>query len=266
MKEPSECGDPSGLHGWLSEVYFSALLSGAWDPLVRRLGLRASVDDPLFGPASGAELPRYLADVASRLVAAEATFDKTTFTLGSDRDVTEGVLELQHDGERVAVPVGVVAVRRPAREIAIRLYFDAPRLGGSRVLRAPLDAAAVDATVPPAVAAHLRAMREGDIDGLVASFEVGGRVEDSRGNAYIKDASHNAIRDYYARIFKSAPRGITWQSGGRADDGRVCALEYTVDGTPGVGRELNPGLAVYEVGENGLLRALRLYDDTPRAS
>ncbi len=199
-------------------------------------------DDPLFGPASGAELPRYLADVASRLVAAEATFDKTTFTLGSDRDVTEGVLELQHDGERVAVPVGVVAVRRPAREIAIRLYFDAPRLGGSRVLRAPLDAAAVDATVPPAVAAHLRAMREGDIDGLVASFEVGGRVEGFAWEClHQRCVPQRDTPDYLREEFQVGAPPESRGSGGGADDG-ASARSNTRSSTPGsAGTESRPG-------------------------
>jgi hypothetical protein len=264
MREPSENADPSGLHGWLSEVYFGALLSGAWEQLARRLGLRASVDDPLFGSAAGAELPRYLADIAARLAAAEATFDRTQFTLGTDRDVTEGILEMQRGGNRVAVPVGIVSVRRPAREIAMRLYFDAERLGGTRSARASILPAAVHASVPPAVAAHLRAMNRGDIDAVVASFEAGGRVEDSRGNSYVKDSPNNDVRDYYARIFKSSPRGITWNNGGRADDGRVCALEYRVDVAEESGVGSNSGLAVYQLGENGLLHALRMYGDGER--
>jgi hypothetical protein len=229
---------------------------------MRRLGTRASVDDPLFGPASGAEIPRYLADVATRLMTAEATFDKKMFTLGSDRDVTEGVLEIQRGGGRVAVPAGVVVVRRPAREITIRLYFDAARLGGTRARRTPFDPGTVDATVPPAVAAHLRAISRGDIDGVLANFEIGGRVEDSQGEAYVNDASTNSLRDYYARVFQASPRGITWNNGGRANDGRVCALEYTVDDSAG-GRL---GLAVYELGQNGLLHALRIYGDADRTA
>ena len=138
MRESSEHGDPSSLHGWLSEAYFGALLSGANEQLGRRLGPRASVDDPLFGPATGDDIPRYLASVATWLLAAKASFDETAFTLGADRDVTAGRLAMDRGGERVAIPVGVVAVRRPAREIVIRTYFDAGRVGGTRAVRKPL--------------------------------------------------------------------------------------------------------------------------------
>jgi hypothetical protein len=264
MKEPSEHGDPSGLRGWLSGAYFGALLSGAAEQLGRRLGARASIDDPLFGPASGEELPRYLEGVATWLLAAKASFDETAFTLGADRDVTEGVLEIERGGGRVAVPVGIVAVRRPAREIVIRTYFDAQRVGGTRAVRTPLLPEAGDMTVRPAVTAHLRAMDRGDVDGVVACFEVGGRVEDARGNAYIRDAESNTLRVYYTTMFRAAPHGITWHKGGRADDGRTCALEYTVDGAASVNADGNPGLAIYELGESGLLRSLRVYGDADR--
>ena len=49
--------------------------------------------------------------------------------------------------------------------------------------------------------------------------------------------------------------------GATADDGRTCAFEYTL--TKMNGRPVAPqaGLAVYERGDSGLLRALRVYDD-----
>jgi hypothetical protein len=42
------------------------------------------------------------------------------------------------------------------------------------------------------------------------------------------------------------------------DDGVGCALEYNVDGPP------QAGLAVFERGADGLLAAVRLYDDITR--
>jgi hypothetical protein len=49
--------------------------------------------------------------------------------------------------------------------------------------------------------------------------------------------------------------------GARADDGRTCALEYTVVRLHGSEIPPQAGLAVYERGESGLLRSVRLYDD-----
>jgi hypothetical protein len=104
-------------------------------------------------------------------------------------------------------------------------------------------------------------MDRGDVDGVVACFEIGGRVEDAAGRAYVRDSNSNSLRDYYRSLFRTPPRGVTWHKAGRADDGRTCALEYTLDGAASVNADGNPGLALYELGESGLLRSLRLYGD-----
>ena len=49
--------------------------------------------------------------------------------------------------------------------------------------------------------------------------------------------------------------------GARADDGRICALEYTVVRVRGKNVPPQAGLAVYERGETGLLRSVRIYED-----
>jgi hypothetical protein len=66
---------------------------------------------------------------------------------------------------------------------------------------------------------------------------------------------------YYKAIFDATSRGVTWHPGGQADDGRTCAIEVTVDGSASVNADGHPGLAVYEIGDSGLLRALRLYEE-----
>jgi hypothetical protein len=49
--------------------------------------------------------------------------------------------------------------------------------------------------------------------------------------------------------------------GARADDGSSCALEYTVVRVHGKDVAPQAGLAVYERGESGLLRSVRVYQD-----
>ena len=55
--------------------------------------------------------------------------------------------------------------------------------------------------------------------------------------------------------------GVEVLNGGRADDGSTCALEYTIVKMRGKGVPAQAGLAVYERGESGLLRAARVYED-----
>ena len=267
MEEAPERGAPSSLRGWLSEVYLPALVAAQPDQLALRLGDRATVDDPIFGRTNGMPaLGRYLEEVAGWLAKRAATFDKVAFTMGSDRDVTEGLLGLTFEGRRVVVPVAIVAERRKEREVEMRLYYSTKPINGTHAVRSPLLPQDDEIPVPPPVSAHLDALAHGDVARIVASFEIGGTVRDPAGESYKRDDDGGTLKGFYDRLFSpspkaGAPAGIEVLNGGRADDGSTCALEYTIVKVHGKGVPPQAGLAVYERGESGLLRAARVYED-----
>ncbi len=254
------------MRGWLSEVYLPALVSSQAEQLVRRLGARATVDDPIFGRTSGIpELGSYLERAAAWLTKRDGAFEMLAFTTGSDRDVTEGLLTLNVDGKRVSVPIAVVAERRPEREVEIRLYYSTKRILGESKRRTPLVPRDDELLVPPPVDAHLLALARGDTDAVVAGFENGATLRDPAGGTHVKNDGHGgAMRVFYDQLFAQGPergRGVAMVKGSRADDGRTCAVEYTVTRMRGSDVPPQPGLAVYERGESGLLRSARLYHD-----
>ncbi|MGO9836424.1 MAG: hypothetical protein ACLP1X_19660 [Polyangiaceae bacterium] len=264
MQSAPDRGPASGLRGWLSDLYFSSLASAQVEQLMRRLGDRATVDDPIFGRTSGMPaLGRYVEEVSAWLQKHEGAFDKVAFVTGSDRDVTEGTLALTFDGRRVQFPVAVVAERRPEREVELRLYYSTKPIKGTRAVRSPLLPKDDEVTVPPPVAAHLDALARADVRGLVASFENGGTVRDAGGVTHAKTEEGGALEEYYKRLFADPAKGggLEVLKGARADDGSTCALEYTVVGVHGKDVPPQAGLAVYERGESGLLRAVRGYED-----
>jgi hypothetical protein len=257
--ERGERGDPSSLRGWLSEVYLPALASSQPDQLAKRLGDRATVDDPIFGRTNGMPaLLRYLEEVSAWLTKHAGTFEKVAFTMGSDRDVTEGTLTLTYDGRRVTVPVAVVAERRKEREVELRCYYSTRPINGTNAVRSPLLPQDDEVSVPPPVSAHLDALGKGDAGALVAGFEADGTLRDAEGASYAREGG--ALEAHYAKLFGGQP-GIEVLKGARADDGRTCALEYTVVRVHGKRVPPQAGLAVYERGESGLLRAVRVYED-----
>ncbi len=262
MEEAPDRGAPSSLRGWLSEVYLPALVSSQAAQLALRLGDRATADDPIFGRTTGMPaLQRYLDEVADWLGKRAATFEKVAFTLGSDRDVTEGVLGLTFEGRRVSVPVAVVAERRKEREVEMRLYYSAKPINGSHAVRSPLLPQDDQIAVPPPVAAHLAALATGRVSAIVETFEIGGLLRDAEGNSYRREADGGTVRGFYDRLFGGGGGGVEVLNGGRADDGSTCALEYTVVKVHGRGVPPQAGLAVYERGESGLLKAARVYED-----
>jgi hypothetical protein len=266
MQDGPDRDSPSGLRGWLSEVYLPALLSAQAEQLVRRLGERATVDDPIFGRTTGMPaLRRYLDEVAAWLRKHDGAFDKVAFVTGSDRDVTEGILSLTFDGRRVKVPVAVVAERRPEREVEMRLYYSTKPIKGTHAVRSPLLPKDDEVAVPAQVGAQLDSLARGDVGGVLASFENGAILRDAAGQDHAKEGRDGgALRGFYEAICTSAPgpsAGIQILKGARADDGRLCALEYTVVRVRGKTVPPQAGLAVYERGETGLLHAVRIYED-----
>jgi hypothetical protein len=272
MQDGPDRDAPSGLRGRLSEVYMPALVSAQGEQLVRRLGERATVDDPIFGRTTGMPaLARYLDEVASWLTKHNGAFDQLAFVTGSDRDVTEGTLSLTFDGRRVQVPLAVVAERRPEREVEMRLYYSTRPIKGTRAVRSPLLPQNDEVAVPMQVAAQLDALSRADTDGVLASFEDGATLRDAAGETHLKTGDGGPLRAFYEKLCvvgggsggKGGPRGagIEVLKGARADDGRICALEYTVVRVHGKNVPPQAGLAVYERGETGLLRAVRVYED-----
>ncbi|MGH7293287.1 MAG: hypothetical protein ACRELB_00060 [Polyangiaceae bacterium] len=254
----SERGEPSSLRGPLSDVYFPALAGGQAEALARRLGERATVDDPIFGRTSGMPaLARYLDEVAAWIGKRAGAFEHVAYTVGSDRDVTEGVLQLTFEGRRVAVPVAVVAERRKEREVEIRLYYSTRPINGAHAVRSPLLPQDDEVAVPPPVASHLEALGRGDVGAIVASFEATGSLRDSQGKTFA--VGPGELKAHYEALFGGG--GIRVLKGARADDGRTCALEYTVVSVRGKTVPAQAGLAVYERGESGLLHAARVYED-----
>jgi hypothetical protein len=259
--EEAERGAPSSLRGWLSEVYLPALVASQPEQLALRLGDRATVDDPIFGRTTGMPaLQRYLEEVAAWLSKREAAFEKVAFTMGSDRDVTEGTLGLTFDGRRVKLPVAVVAERRKEREVEMRLYYSTRPINGSHAVRSPLLPQDDQISVPPPVAAHLAALAKADVPAIVAGFEIGGTVRNPAGELFTRDADGGTLQKFYERLLGGSG-GVEVLNGGRADDGSTCALEYTIVKVHGKGVPAQAGLAVYERGDSGLLKAARVYED-----
>jgi hypothetical protein len=262
LAPPPESGDgdrgaATALKGWLSDVYFPALLDGALGPLTTRLGQRATVEEPMFGRAVGlTALEGLLKSVEEWLAKSQATYDRGQFTTGIDRDLAEGILNLKLDGKKVELPVAVVAERRRSREVDVRVYYSTALVSGKKATRAPIVQPSPDVMVPELVKDHLEALKRGDIDAALACFETGAVLREANNTAH--GQTQGGIRAYYARV---ASGGWNGQRCGAADDGRTVMLEYTV--TRLAGKEAAPqaGLMVYERGDSGLFRAIRLYDD-----
>lgn len=242
---------PSALKGRLADVYVPALVSGALDALSRRLGNRATIDDPLYGRASSlASIDPLLGRVSEWLAERKATYEHVGSTTGVDRDAAEGRLAVTIDGAARTLPIAVVAERRRLREIELRVYY-APGSGAKgRKARSPLVAAGAQAPLAQVIATIVDGMRTGALEQALAGFEEGGLVIDPMGAAHEK--KDGALGSYLSNELG----GLEILIGGAADDGRTSCIEATLNRRD---KEPIPALLSFERGDSGLVRELRVY-------
>ncbi len=233
-------GPESSLRGWLSDVFFPALVEGDVEKLLRRLGTRGTVAVPGLGKASGVDQQRdLLLRLRAWMTARTARFDRLSFFTGLDRDVTEGALVVGAEGERRSHAVAVVAERRKGRELDIRVYapidvFDGP----------PIEAPSGSPHAIGLAGDVASALAAGDLAAFAATFEADGELAFADAAGARRDA---AEFEKAFRTLSSAKPEVA----GFAEEGQSTALELRT--TAG------PVLLTLHRGDSSLFRAGRVY-------
>lgn len=249
---------PSALKGRLADVYVPALVSGTLEALSRRLGNRATIDDPLYGRASSlGSIDPLLARVAAFFAEGNATYEHVCSTTGVDRDAAEGRIAMTINGEARELPIAIVAERRRLREIELRVYYApevAVRAPPHRKPRAALiSSGPSDPHLPLAdlVESIVTGVKAGALEQALAGFEESSRIVDPAGRAHGKG-------DGAMGTFLSELAALDIAIGGSADDGRTACVEATVTRRSG---DTAPALLAFQRGDSGLVSELRVYWD-----
>jgi hypothetical protein len=243
--------------------YYEGILADEPEALVRSFAARQPVlDDPRVGYVEGVRgLRAFATGTAEWLRERDAVVENVALTRTPARTVEEVVLNLMaDDGRRVELPVAVVSDRNPDRTLkVIRVYHSTWPLTGEHRVRPPLLPADPNLLAEGAPAAYQRALAEGDLEGIVASFEPDGYAREPSGAAFLHRGTE-ALYELYGHMFANSG-GIALDHCTLTDDGARCAIEY--NGVRWGTTEIPPqaGVAVYERGGSGLLSAARIYDD-----
>lgn len=230
--------------------YLKALYDGAPGALEKTWPGDVVVHDPRAGEVRGHRALRAFIHSNREWMAAHHARLKVvgSITVGG-RAAVELLVHVLHEGNEVAWPVAVIAESVDERSVEFRTYCSQWPVDGLRHLRPPiLEVTAVDTT--DVVKRHLDALTDGDVESIVKTFESDGYLQEPMDNIHRGAAE--------LRAFYTGPGGFAVQPCVVTDDGVGCALEYTIDGPP------QAGLAVFERGRDGLLGAVRLYDDITR--
>jgi hypothetical protein len=243
--------------------YYEGILADEPDALVRSFAARQPVlDDPRVGYVEGTrELRSFASGTADWLRERDAVVENVALTRTPTRTVEEVVLRLiADDGGRVELPVAVVSDRNPDRTLkVIRVYHSMWPLTGEHRVRPPLLPADPGLHAEGTPGDYQRALAEGDLVGIVATFEPDGYAREPSGAAYLHRGSE-ALRELYAHLFANGG-GIGLEHCTLTDDGVRCVIEYNCVRWGASDIPPQAGVGVYERGSSGLLAAARIYDD-----
>ena len=243
--------------------YFEGILSDEPDALVGSFAARQPVlDDPRVGRVEGArELYAFVIGTAEWLRERDAVVENVALTCTLTRTVEEVVLNLPADDSgRVELPVAIVTDRNPDRTVkVIRVYHSTWPLTGEHRVRPPLLPADPNLHAEGTPGVYQKALAEGDLAGIVATFEPEGYAREPSGAAYLHRGTE-ALYELYGHLFANSG-GILLEHCTLTDDGVRCAIEYNCVRWGDTEIPPQAGVAVYERSGSGLLAAARIYDD-----
>ena len=239
--------------------YLSALNKGNSRELEKAWPGEVVIYDPRAGEVRGhKQLREFVNHNRLWLTLRHARIEQVASTVIGGRAVVELLAHLVDDDEEVAWPIAVVAESADDWSVVFRTYCSQWPVDGRHHVRPPILEAGSD-PLGDIVRRYQAALDAGDAEAIVTTFEPDGYLRESIGpNPWHRGAPE--LRSFFTTMF-SAGGGIGMQPSAVTDDGVRCALEYNC--TRWGSRDFTPqaGIGVYERGPDGLLEAVRVYDD-----
>lgn len=217
------------------------------------------IDDPRAGEVRGhTELRHFVRRNRKWLAERHAHTETVATTRVGPRAVVEVLARLDQDGRTVSWPVAVVADSPDDRSMVIRTYCSTRPYDGQRSVRPPLLQPG-DQQPADVIGRYQTALRAGDLDGIVRTFQPDGYFRGPVGADALRRGT-DELRSYFSRCF-GAGGGLELELCAVTDDGQQCALEYNCVRWGSQDLPPQAGIAIFERGPDGLLAAVRVYDD-----
>jgi hypothetical protein len=240
-------------------VYLTALSNGDSRALENVWPGEIVICDPRAGEVRGhKQVRRFISHNVSWLSSIHASTEIVAQTSVGGRAVVELHARLDHDGGQLMWPVAVVAESPDDMSVVFRTYCSQWPVDEHRHVRPPILEPA-DISPGDVVGRYQAALDAGDTEAIVGAFEPDGYFRGPFGPHYTHRGPAE-LRAFYTRCF-SAGGGIGLQNCAVTDDGVRCALEYNCVRWGSHDLPAQAGLGVYERGPDGLLAAVRVYDD-----
>jgi ketosteroid isomerase-like protein len=239
--------------------YFAALNQGDTHLLERVWPGEVVIYDPRAGEVRGhREVRRFVSRNMSWLAGLHARTETVASTVVGSRAVVELLARLDHDGGELVWPVAVIAESPDDSSVVFRTYCSQWPVDEQRHVRPPILKAA-DIRPADVIGRYQAAVAAGDVEAVLDTFAPDGYFRGPFGPRHTHRGPAE-LRSFFTWCF-SAGGGIVLEDCAVTDDGVRCALEYNCVRWGGRDLPHQAGLGVYERGPDGLLTAVRIYDD-----
>jgi ketosteroid isomerase-like protein len=239
--------------------YFAALNQGDTRALERVWPGEVVIYDPRAGEVRGHhQVRQFIGHNLSWLAGLHARTEQVAETCTGGRAVVELLAHLDHGGRELMWPVAVVAESPDDLSVVFRTYCSQWPVDERRHVRPPILGPGQNRP-GDVVGRYQDALAAGDAEAVVRTFAPDGYFRGPFG----PDHAHHGtaeLRTFYTACF-SAGGGIGLEPCAVTDDGVRCALEYNCLRWGSHDLPPQAGLGVYERGPDGLLAAVRAYDD-----
>jgi ketosteroid isomerase-like protein len=239
--------------------YFAALTKGDSHLLERLWPGEVVVHDPWAGEIRGRkQLRKFVRQNQSWLGEHHITIETIASLAVDGRAVVEMLAQLPGSGWReMGWPIAVVAESPDERSVVFRTYCSLWPVDGRRHLRSPLLAPG-QAHPGDVVARYQAGLAAGDAEAVTSTFAPDGYYREPIGTHATHRGAGELLPFFTSRF---SDGGIGLQHCAVTDDGVRCAVEYNVVRWGSHDIQPQAGLGVYERGPDGLLAAVRIYDD-----
>jgi len=239
--------------------FYNYLLAGDADAILALFPGEPYIDTPLDGAMRGEAAVRPFVARQAAWLAERRAAPRPLHTIDTPaRVVVELVLDMEQNGERIDLPVGLVADRQGEGFSAVRVYHSTwPLTGGHRVRPPLLEPPLSRLEEPPAVEAYMAALRDGNAPLILSLFTPDGYVRQPSGDRF-RHTGPEGLPNFYVPAL--AAGGISLVHCTATGDGRSVAIEFIVDQWGKVALPLQAGMAVYDLAGDRLAAA-RIYDD-----
>jgi hypothetical protein len=164
---------------------------------------------------------------------------------------------VSRDGREQAWPVAVVAESPGDRSVVFRSYFSRWVSDGLRHFRPAILGPGADRP-GDVVGRYHAALAAGDAEAVIGTFARDGYYREPIGPPFVHRGP-DELRAFFSGCFSTG--GIALQECVVTDDGVWCAVEYNCIRWGSHDLPAQAGLAIFERDPEGLLAAVRMYDD-----